>query len=106
MTGFAGEVRSRAEVGSPGEVRSPGRDIALAAGLARRRITVTSRSLRPIRVSSHYPFWRVNPRLEFDRAAAVGYRLDIPAGASVRWRPGETREVDLVALGGSAGEAT
>ncbi|HEX9520546.1 MAG TPA: urease subunit beta, partial [Streptosporangiaceae bacterium] len=68
MTGFAGEVRSRAEVGSPGEVRSPGRDIALAAGLARRRITVTSRSLRPIRVSSHYPFWRVNPRLEFDRA--------------------------------------
>ncbi len=106
MTGFAGEVRSRAEVGNPGEVRSPGRDIALAAGLARRRITVTSRSLRPIRVSSHYPFWRVNPRLEFDRAAAVGYRLDIPAGASVRWGPGETREVDLVALGGSAGEAT
>ncbi len=106
MTGFAGEVRSRAEVGSPGEVRSPGRDIALAIGLARRRITVTSRSLRPIRVSSHYPFWRVNPRLEFDRAAAVGYRLDIPAGASVRWGPGETREVDLVALGGSAGEAT
>jgi len=106
VTGFAGEVRSRAEVGSPGEVRSPGRDIALAAGLARRRITVTSRSLRPIRVSSHYPFWRVNPRLEFDRAAAVGYRLDIPAGASVRWGPGETTEVDLVALGGSAGEAT
>jgi urease beta subunit len=91
---------------SPGEVLSPGRDVALAAGLPRRRITVTSRSLRPIRVSSHYPFWRVNPRLEFDRAAASGYRLDIPAGTSVRWSPGETREVGLVALGGSDGKVT
>lgn len=91
---------------SPGEVRSPNRDVALAAGLARRRITVTSRSLRPIRVSSHYPFWRTNRRLEFDRAAAAGYRLDIPAGTSLRWRPGETREVDLVALGGSGSGAT
>lgn len=106
MTCFAGEVGSPEAVGSPGEIRSPGRDIALAAGLARQRISVTSRSQRPIRVSSHYPFWRVNPRLEFDRAAAVGYRLDIPAGASVRWGPGETRDVDLVALGGSAGKAT
>ena len=106
MTGFAGDVGSRAQAGYPGEIRSPDRDIALAAGLARRRITVTSRSLRPIRVSSHYPFWRVNSRLEFDRAAAVGYRLDIPAGASVRWGPGETREVELVALNGSAGQAT
>ncbi len=48
-------------------------------------------------MSSHYPFWQVNSRLDFDRAAAVGYRLDIPAGASVRWDPGEVREVDLVA---------
>ena len=106
VTCFSGEVGSPEAVGSPGEIRSPGRDIALAAGLARQRISVTSRSLRPIRVSSHYPFWRVNPRLEFDRAAAVGYRLDIPAGTSVRWGPGETRDVDLVALGGSAGKAT
>jgi len=88
--------------GVPGEIRSPERDVALAAGLPRRRITVASRSARPIRVSSHYPFWRVNARLEFDRAAAVGYRLDIPAGTSVRWAPGQVREVGLVALAGQA----
>jgi urease subunit gamma/beta len=85
----------------PGEIRSPERDVTLAPGLPRKRITVVSRSARPIRVSSHYPFWRVNARLEFDRAAAVGFRLDIPAGTSVRWAPGQIREVALVALGGT-----
>ena len=93
MTG--GEARAG---GAPGQIRSPERDVALAAGLPRRRITVTSRSARPIRVSSHYPFWRVNARLEFDRAAAAGCRLDLTAGASLRWAPGQTREVTLVAL--------
>jgi urease subunit gamma/beta len=90
-------------VPEPGEVRSPDRQIELAAGLARLTITVTSRSSRPIRVSSHYPFWRVNARLEFDRAAATGHRLDIPAGASVRWAPGQSRDVRLVKLGGTSG---
>jgi urease beta subunit len=90
----------------PGEVRSPDREIELAAGMSRRTITVTSRSDRPIRVSSHYPFWRVNPRLDFDRQAATGYRLDIPAGTSVRWAAGESRVVRLVQLGGTAGAAT
>jgi urease beta subunit len=98
MTGKATSVQ-------PGEVRSPDRQIELAAGLARRTITVTSLSDRPIRVSSHYPFWRVNQRLEFDREAATGYRLDIPAGTSVRWAAGESREVELVKLGGTAGAA-
>jgi len=83
----------------PGEIRVLSRDIELGAGLGRRRIQVTSRSSRPIRVSSHYPFWRVNARLEFDRGLAEGYRLDIPAGASVRWAPGEVKDTDLVALG-------
>jgi urease beta subunit len=87
----------------PGEVRSPDQQVELAAGLARVTITVTSRSSRPIRVSSHYPFWRANQRLEFDRAAATGYRLDIPAGTSVRWAAGESREVRLVRLGGASG---
>ncbi len=82
----------------PGEIRVSPRDIPLSAGRSRLRLCVTSRSRRPIRVSSHYPFWRVNSRLEFDRVAAEGYRLDIPAGASVRWAPGEMKEVDLVAL--------
>jgi urease beta subunit len=85
----------------PGEIRSPEREVTLAAGQSRQRITVTSRSARPIRVSSHYPFWRVNTRLEFDRAAAAGCRLDIPAGTSIRWSPGETIEVGLVALAGT-----
>lgn len=82
---------------TPGEVRSPERDIVLAARRHRRKISVTSTSTRPIRVSSHYPFWRVNQRLVFDRAAAEGFRLDLPAGACLRWAPGESREVDLVA---------
>jgi urease beta subunit len=96
MTGQAGPAE-------PGQVRSPDLEIELAAGLSRRTITVTSRSDRPIRISSHYPFWRVNPRLDFDREAANGYRLDIPAGTSVRWAAGESREVRLVKLGGTAG---
>jgi urease subunit gamma/beta len=86
----------------PGEVRVPPGDIQLGPGHSRRRIQVTSRSSRPIRVSSHYPFWRVNARLEFDRSASEGYRLDLPAGASIRWAPGEVREVGLVALGADA----
>jgi urease beta subunit len=53
-----------------------------------------------VRVSSHFPFDRVNPRLSFDRAAARGFRLDIDAGSSERWSPGETREVGLVRFAG------
>ncbi|HEY5985407.1 MAG TPA: urease subunit beta [Streptosporangiaceae bacterium] len=81
----------------PGEIRSPDGEIALSPDRPRQRVRVTSRSARPVRVSSHYPFWRVNPRLEFDRAATVGYRLDVPAGTSVRWAPGAVEDVDLVA---------
>ncbi|MGH9293632.1 MAG: urease subunit beta [Acidimicrobiales bacterium] len=81
----------------PGEVRSPQREVALSSGRLRRTIVVTSRSQRPVRVSSHYPFWQANRRLDFDREAAKGFRLDLPAGAFARFEPGETREVDLVA---------
>jgi len=70
----------------------------------RRTIGVRNDSRRAIRVSSHYPFHRVNQRLLFDRATAVGFRLDLPAGASERWAPGETREVVLVRYGGSGGD--
>ena len=66
------------------------------------RLTVRNGSTRAVRVSSHYPFERVNGRLLFHRAAARGFRLDLPAGASLRWAPGETREVDLVRYGGDA----
>lgn len=60
------------------------------------RLEVRNASTRVVRVSSHYPFERVNPRLEFDRGRAAGFRLDLQAGSSERWGPGETRTVDLV----------
>jgi urease subunit gamma/beta len=69
-----------------------------------RRLSVRSESRRTIRVSSHYPFERVNARLQFDRAAATGFHLDLAAGAFETWLPGETKEVELVGYGGSIGE--
>ena len=69
----------------------------------RRTLNVRNDSRRAVRVSSHYPFELVNPRLVFDRSAAVGFRLDLPAGASERWSPGQTKEVGLVRFGGEAG---
>jgi urease subunit gamma/beta len=70
----------------------------------RRRLDVTNTSQRVVRVSSHFPFHRVNARLVFDRAAAEGFRLDIDAGSSERWAPGEARTVALVRLGGDGGD--
>jgi urease subunit gamma/beta len=83
----------------PGVVLTGSGQIELMPDRARRRVTVRNTSSRPIRVSSHYPFWQTNPALEFDRETARGFRLDLPAGDSVRWAPGETRRVDLVAYG-------
>jgi urease beta subunit len=77
--------------------------IALAPGRERISLTVTNTSGRVIRVSSHYPFWRTNRRLEFDREAARGFRLDVPAGGSVRFAPKEARAVELVRFGGRGG---
>ncbi len=71
-----------------------------ADGRERRRVEVMNTSRRVVRVSSHFPFHGVNPRLDFDRAATEGFRLDIDAGSSERWAPGETRTVTLVRLGG------
>jgi urease subunit gamma/beta len=69
----------------------------------RRSLEVRSESSRVIRVSSHYPFERVNARLVFDREAATGFHLDLPAGSTERWAPGETRTVQLVRYDGEAG---
>src|SRR5258706_633851 len=71
-----------------------------AAHLERRTLSVTNTSRRVVRVSSHFPFDRVNPRLSFDREAARGFRLDIDAGSSESWSPGEAREVGLVRFAG------
>ena len=87
--------------GAPGAIRFADGDVPLAPGRERIRLEVTNRGEHPIRVSSHFPFWRANPRLVFDRAAADGFRLDLPAGDSFRWAPGETHEVDLVRYGGT-----
>ena len=90
------------EAGGPGAVRPAGPSDGPANPPARQtlELIVRSESGRVIRVSSHYPFHRVNTRLSFDRQAAAGYRLDIPAGVSERWAPGETRAVRLVRFGG------
>ena len=77
--------------------------IELAPARDRIRLEVTNTSAHLVRVSSHYPFWRTNRRLAFDREASRGFRLDIPAGASTRFAPGETREVTLVRYGGRGG---
>jgi urease subunit gamma/beta len=78
-------------------------DVVINEGRSWIEIEVTSRSSRRVRVSSHYPFERVNPRLDFDRDAARGYRLDLPAGAYAGWEPGETKTVRLVRTGGTGG---
>jgi urease subunit gamma/beta len=76
-------------------------DVVLNEGRETIELEVTSRSRRRIRVSSHYPFDRVNARLDFDRAAARGFHLDLAAGAYAAWEPGETKSVRLVRYAGS-----
>jgi urease beta subunit len=75
----------------------------IRANTGRRVTTVLVRHTgdRPVQVGSHYHFFEVNPALEFDRAAAYGFRLNIPAGTAVRFEPGEEKEVALVELGGA-----
>lgn len=85
----------------PGALRFAEGDVELAPGRERIHLAVTNRGEHPIRVSSHFPFSRANEHLEFDRGAADGFRLDLAAGDSLRWAPGETHEVDLVRYGGA-----
>jgi urease subunit gamma/beta len=87
----------------PGAVPAAPPTSAAQGGRERRELEVTSTSRRVVRVSSHFPFDRANARLVFDRERAAGFRLDIEAGSSVRWAPGETRVVTLVRFGGDGG---
>lgn len=84
----------------PGEYLLAAAPIEINAGRALRRIEVTNRGDRPVQVGSHCHFFETNRALAFDRASAYGMRLDIAAGTAVRFEPGDTREVDLVAIGG------
>ncbi len=84
----------------PGEIVTQGGDLELNAGRRTQRLTVANTGDRPIQVGSHYHFFETNPALAFDRAAARGFRLNIPAGTAVRFEPGQSRDVELVEYAG------
>jgi urease subunit beta len=85
----------------PGETFILDGDITLNAGRKTVSLSVSNTGDRPIQVGSHYHFFETNPALKFDRKKARGMRLDIAAGTAVRFEPGQTRKVTLVALAGS-----
>ena len=85
----------------PGEYFVQPGDIEINKGRRTLTLTVSNTGDRPIQVGSHYHFFETNPTLQFDRAKARGMRLDIAAGTAVRFEPGQSREVTLVAVAGS-----
>jgi urease subunit beta len=85
----------------PGEMFIAEGEIELNPGRTRLVLSVTNTGDRPIQVGSHYHFFETNPALRFDRKQARGMRLDIAAGTAVRFEPGQTRDVTLVALAGN-----
>lgn len=85
----------------PGEILPRPGDIALNEGRTTVTLDVSNTGDRPIQVGSHYHFFETNPALVFDRDKARGFRLDIPAGTAVRFEPGQTRTVGLVAYAGA-----
>ena len=85
----------------PGEIFATAGDIVLNENSAGITLKVANSGDRPIQVGSHYHFAETNAALEFDRKAAFGYRLDIPAGTAVRFEPGQSREVSLIPYAGA-----
>ena len=85
----------------PGEIKVAKGDIEINKGREKVTVEVTNTGDRPVQVGSHYHFFEVNDALSFDRAAARGFRLDIAAGTAVRFEPGQSRTVQLVALDGT-----
>lgn len=85
----------------PGEVIIKNNSIEINVGKKTKTIKVTNKGDRPVQVGSHFHFFETNKMLVFDRAAAFGYRLDVPSGNAVRFEPGETKTVTLVELGGA-----
>jgi len=85
----------------PGEIFAASGEIVLNRDRAAITLTVANAGDRPIQVGSHYHFAETNSALRFDRKAALGYRLDIPAGTAVRFEPGQSREVSLVPYAGA-----
>src|SRR5205823_6272665 len=85
----------------PGELFSADGDVELNAGRPTVTLIVANTGDRPIQIGSHYHFYETNSALQFDRAKARGFRLDIPAGTATRFEPGQSREVQLVAYAGA-----
>jgi urease subunit beta len=85
----------------PGEILPADGEIELNAGRLTTTVRVANTGDRPVQVGSHYHFYEVNQALHFERAAARGFRLNIAAGTAVRFEPGQTRTVELVALDGA-----
>ena len=85
----------------PGEMLIEEGEIALNVGRKTVTLTVANSGDRPIQVGSHFHFYETNPALQFDRDAAYGMRLHIAAGTAVRFEPGQSRTIELVALGGT-----
>ena len=84
----------------PGEIKVAAGDIEINKGREKVKLEVTNTGDRPIQVGSHYHFFETNEALRFDRDKAYGFRLDIAAGTAVRFEPGQSRTVRLVALAG------
>lgn len=93
-------IRAASHALKPGEVTALPGELTLNAGRKSITLTVSNTGDRPIQVGSHYHFYETNAALQFDRASAKGFRLDIAAGTAVRFEPGQTREVQLVELAG------
>ena len=85
----------------PGEYEIQKGELVLNEGCEKVKLSVANLGDRPIQVGSHYHFFETNSALEFDREASYGFRLNIPAGTAVRFEPGQTREIELVAYSGS-----
>ena len=83
-----------------GEIMAADREITLNEGKKTVTVTVANKGDRPVQVGSHFHFFEVNKCLSFDREKAYGYPLDIPSGTSVRFEPGEEKEVQLTEIGG------
>ena len=84
----------------PGEIFTPDSDIEMNVGRQTLKMTVANAGDRPIQVGSHFHFYEANDALQFDREAARGFRLNIAAGTAVRFEPGQSRDIELVALAG------
>ncbi len=93
-------IRGASDAMKPGEVTTLPGDLVMNEGRESLTLTVSNTGDRPIQIGSHYHFFEANPALSFERDKARGFRLDIPAGTAVRFEPGQTREVRLVAIAG------